>query len=247
VHLLVTQLGVSYGGAQVLSDVSMSVAPGEAVALLGPNGAGKSTLLRAICGLLGWFGGQVVRGDIQLDGHSINGLPTHEIVRRGLALVPEGRRLFATLTVRQNLETGFWPSGFARPGLLLQRMEGVLALFPLIADRLPRRAGTLSAGEQQIVAIARALMSRPALLVIDEPSVGLSPLHVDQVFQAIDHLRREGTAILLVEQNVRKALHHADRAYVLSSGHIALQGGAAAIASGDSLRRIFFNPRPEAP
>jgi branched-chain amino acid transport system ATP-binding protein len=229
--LSVRDLEVSYGRAAALRGVSLHVERGELVTLVGPNGAGKTTLLRAITGLL------VPRaGDIQLEGVSIAGRPPEAIVRRGIAMVPEGRDLFAPLSVLDNLRLG----AYALPRAERRRaaaadLERVLELFPLLRPLLRRPAGTLSGGEQQMVAIGRALLARPKLLLLDEPSVGLAPLIVRDIFAALERLRRERLTMLLVEQNARAAFRIADRRYVLApGGRPVAEAGAAAGATHDA-------------
>jgi branched-chain amino acid transport system ATP-binding protein len=229
--LSVRDLEVSYGRAPALRGVSLHVERGELVTLVGPNGAGKTTLLRAITGLL------VPRaGDIQLEGQSIAGRPPETIVRRGIAMVPEGRDLFAPLSVLDNLRLG----AYALPRAERRRaaaadLERVLELFPLLRPLLRRPAGTLSGGEQQMVAIGRALLARPKLLLLDEPSVGLAPLIVRDIFAALERLRRERLTMLLVEQNARAAYRIADRRYVLAPGGRPIaEAGAADAAPHDA-------------
>jgi branched-chain amino acid transport system ATP-binding protein len=230
----VRDLDVFYGRVQALRGVSLRVAPGELVTIVGPNGSGKTTLLRAITGLVA-----TAAGTVALGGDPIAGRPTEEIVRRGVAVVPEGRELWPPLTVRQHLLLGAHPlpraQRRARAGDDLAR---VLALFPALGPRLAQPAGTLSGGEQQMVAIARALMSRPRLLLLDEPSVGLAPLVIREIFRALGRLRAAGLTILLVEQNARAAFRIADRGYALTPG-----GRIAQVApdgrSADSTRRAY--------
>jgi branched-chain amino acid transport system ATP-binding protein len=218
----VAGLDVFYGRVQALRGVSLRVASGELVTIVGPNGGGKTTLLRALTGLI-----PVRQGTITFDGELISGRPTEEIVRRGLALVPEGRELFGPLTVRENLALGAYPGGRAgRRAHLGADLERVLALFPVLRPRLGQATATLSGGEQQMVAIGRALMARPRLLLLDEPSVGLAPLVVGEIFRALATLKSEGLTILLVEQNARAAFRIANRAYALRPGGLIAEMAA---------------------
>jgi branched-chain amino acid transport system ATP-binding protein len=212
--LVVHGLDVFYGRVKALSGVSLTMAAGELVTIVGPNGSGKTTLLRALTGLV-----PARAGAIELDGTSIGGLPTEDIVERGIALVPEGRDLFGPLTVRDNLLLGAW-SQRATVGRAGRRadLERVIALFPALAPRLQQAAMTLSGGEQQMVAIGRALMARPRLLLLDEPSVGLAPLVIREIFRTLAALKTQGLTILLVEQNARAAFRIAERGYLLEPG-----------------------------
>jgi branched-chain amino acid transport system ATP-binding protein len=213
--------------------VSLAVGPGEIVALVGANGVGKTTTLRAIAGLLEPTGGEVHFGGARLDG-----TPPHQVVARGLILTPEGRRIFPSLTVRENLDLGgYLPAARARRRASLDR---VMALFPVLADRQRQTAGTLSGGEQQMLAIARSLMAGPRLLMLDEPSLGLAPLVVDRIFEVIQAVNRGGTPVLLVEQNVHRALALAARAYVLEQGVVALSGSGPALAAREDVRRAYL-------
>ena len=232
--LTVRDLDVFYGRVQALRGVSLRVAPGELVTLVGPNGSGKTTLLRAITGLV-----PIAAGTIALGGEPIAGRPTEEIVRRGLAVVPEGRELWPPLTVRRHLSLGAHalPRG-ARRARAGDDLARVLALFPALESRLAQPAGTLSGGEQQMVAIARALMSSPRLLLLDEPSVGLAPLVIREIFRALGRLRAEGLTILLVEQNARAAFRIADRGYALAPGGRVADVVPSA-RSAESARRAY--------
>jgi branched-chain amino acid transport system ATP-binding protein len=222
--LELTDLHVRYGNIRAIQGVSLSVAQGELVALIGSNGAGKTTVLRTISGLLRPSG-----GSITFEGADITRASTDRIVALGISHCPEGRRVFGGLTVSENLRLG----GVAQrdKGALAADLDKVFTLFPLLRERLNQAGGTLSGGEQQMLAIGRALMSRPRLLLLDEPSLGLAPLMVERIFETIADLKREGRTILLVEQNVHHALDIADRAYVLETGRITLEGPA------DTLRR----------
>jgi branched-chain amino acid transport system ATP-binding protein len=212
----VAGLDVFYGRVQALRGASLHVGAGELVTIVGPNGGGKTTLLRALTGQVPVRGGTIV-----FAGDLLGGRPTEAIVRRGLALVPEGRELFGPLTVRENLALGAYPCGrAARQAHLGADLERVLGLFPALRPRLGQAAGTLSGGEQQMVAIGRALMSRPRLLLLDEPSIGLAPLVIGEIFRALATLKTEGLTILLVEQNARAAFRIADRGYALRPGGV---------------------------
>jgi len=230
--LEVRDLHVSYGGIPALKGISLSVGAGEIVALLGSNGAGKTTTLRTLSGLLA-----PRAGDIVLEDRPIAGLPAHVIVRRGIAHVPEGRRIFNRLTVRENLEMGAYTRSDAGVAADLER---VFALFPRLRERRAQVAGTLSGGEQQMLAIARALMGSPRLLLLDEPSMGLAPVLVEQIFETVQDINRQGTTILLVEQNAALALDVAQRAYVLETGSIVLSGAAADLARDQDVRRAYL-------
>jgi branched-chain amino acid transport system ATP-binding protein len=214
-------LHAGYGRVDVLHGVSLTVRPDELVALIGPNGAGKTTALKTVAGLL-----RPSRGSVTFDGVSLAGSDPADIVALGIALVPQGRMVFHTLTVRENLRLGAYR---AEAGEVGGRLEAVLAAFPALADRLGQLGGTLSGGEQQMLAIARALMSNPALLVLDEPSTGLAPTIVESIFQTLHDLHGRGTMILLVEQNAHIALELASRAYLLEQGSIVAEGPAAAL------------------
>jgi branched-chain amino acid transport system ATP-binding protein len=228
----ITDLHVYYGEIHALKGASLTVAQGEIVALLGPNGAGKTTTLRTVSGLLA-----PRRGEIGLAGQSLVGVPPHEIVLRGVAHVPEGRRIFNRLTVADNLEMGAYTRHDAA---VREDMERVFALFPRLQERRAQVAGTLSGGEQQMLAIARALMARPRLLLLDEPSMGLAPVLVEQIFETIVDINRQGTPILLVEQNAAMALTIAHRGYVLETGSVVLEGGAAALSANEEIRRAYL-------
>ena len=230
--LEVTSLRAGYGAIEVLRSVDLAVAAGEIVALLGSNGAGKSTLNNNISGLYRPFG-----GTIRFDGHDISGVPSMRIVEAGLVQVPEGRRVFPNLSVRENLELGSYRRGRATR---VRNLEHVLSVFPRLKERLVQTAGTLSGGEQQMLAIGRGLMGEPRLLILDEPSLGLSPLLVEEMFALIGRLNRDGLAILLVEQNVVQSLAIAHRAYVLENGRIALSGNAADLAQDPELRKSYL-------
>ena len=230
--LEVAELRAGYGPVEVLHGVDLAVGRHEIVALLGSNGAGKSTLNNNLSGLYRPFA-----GSIALDGEEIAGAAPDRIVSRGLVQVPEGRRVFPNLSVRENLELGSYRRARARRASNLAR---VLSLFPRLAERLGQLAGTLSGGEQQMLAIGRALMAEPRLLILDEPSLGLSPLLVEEMFALIRRLREDGLAILLVEQNVVQSLAIADRAYVLENGRVALSGSGAELLDNAELKRSYL-------
>jgi branched-chain amino acid transport system ATP-binding protein len=229
----VKEIDVFYGDAQALYGLSLQVREGEVVTLVGANGAGKTTALRAISGLR-----PVARGDIVFEGRSLLGVPAHRRAELGIALVPEGRELWPQLTVRENLELGAY--GKAARRHLQESMERVYELFPLIRERSRQVAGSMSGGEQQMVAIARALMTRPRLLMLDEPSLGLAPVVVSQVFGTIRRLHAEGLTILLVEQNLKQALEMADRGYVVETGSISIQGTAADLLADPTIRSAYL-------
>jgi branched-chain amino acid transport system ATP-binding protein len=229
----VKDIDVFYGDAQALYGLSLEVHEGEVVTLVGANGAGKTTALRAISGLR-----PVARGDIVFEGRSLVGVPAHRRAELGIALVPEGRELWPQLTVRENLELGAY--GKAARRYLTASLERVYELFPLIQERSRQVAGSMSGGEQQMVAIARALMTRPRLLMCDEPSLGLAPVVVAQVFDIIRRLHAEGLTILLVEQNLKKALEMADRGYVVETGSISHQGTATDLLADPTIRSAYL-------
>ena len=221
-----------YGHFTALWDIGLRVERGEAVAVVGPNGAGKTTLMRVISGLIPPRAGAVF-----FDGVTLNGRAAHEVVARGIAHVPEGRRIFPRLSVADNLKMGaFLPSARRT---VRESFERVYALFPVLAERQRQRAGSLSGGEQQMLAIARALMSRPKLILLDEPSLGLAPVMVLRLFELIRRVRQEGYTILIVEQNMRQVLNLVDRAYLLEVGRIRMEGRAAQLAEQDFVRKAY--------
>ena len=235
--LKVRNLAAGYGSLKVLKRVSLHVSAGEIVTLIGANGAGKSTLLRALSGLLATGGGEVL-----FNGASIRGLPAERVVDLGIALVPEGRQVFAAMSVRENLILGGYVA--ARRGRdgqgTLRALEQVYELFPVLRERTEQLAGTLSGGEQQMLAMGRALMTDPRLLMMDEPSMGLAPLIVRDIFRAIQRLRDEGRTVLLVEQNARAALRIADRGYVIETGKLVLEGEAGFLLSDREVQRAYL-------
>jgi branched-chain amino acid transport system ATP-binding protein len=230
--LAISGLAAGYGATEVLRDIDLAVVPGEIVAILGANGAGKSTLNRAISGVL-----RATRGTIQFAGSAIERETPAAIVGRGLIHVPEGRCVFPNLTVKENLDLGGYRRARARRN---QNRERVFANFPRLAERQAQRAGTLSGGEQQMLAIGRGLMAEPRLLILDEPSLGLSPLLVEELFALIRRLNAEGITLLLVEQNVMQSLDVASRAYILENGAFVLQGGSADIRENPKLKRAYL-------
>ncbi len=231
--LEVNQLSVTYGDLRAVWDVTFRVDAGELVAIVGSNGAGKTTTLRAIHGLIPTAGGEIV-----FDGRRLTGEPSHRRVREGLALVPEGRRVFPHMSVLENLEIAAFASG-AR-GALRARLDEVFDLFPVLGERHAQLGGTLSGGEQQMLAIARALMARPRLLMLDEPSLGLAPIVVDRLYETIRRLREQGLTMLLVEQYVYGALDLADRAYVLETGRITRGGSGGELLRDDYIRKTYL-------
>jgi branched-chain amino acid transport system ATP-binding protein len=227
------EITAGYGQFTALWDVGLRVDAGEAVAVVGPNGAGKTTLLRVISGLIA-----PRAGSLAFDGADLTGRPAHQVVAHGIAHVPEGRRLFPALTVADNLKMGaFLPAARAR---FAESLERVYALFPVLAERRTQRAGSMSGGEQQMLAIGRALMSRPKIILLDEPSMGLAPVMVLRLFDLIRRVREEGYTILVVEQNVRQVLKLVDRAYLLEVGRIRMEGRAAELSEQDFVRKAYM-------
>ena len=231
--LTVNNLSVSYGAIEAIRNCSLRVEQGEIVTLIGGNGAGKSTMLRTISGLL-----TPKQGTIQFEGKEIQGQPPHRIAQSGLVHVPEGRGIFANLTVEENLQLGAYSRNDHAE--IRKDRERALEFFPRVRERLKQAAGTLSGGEQQMVAIARAMLSRPRLLMLDEPSLGLAPQIVQTIFQVIREINNSGTTILLVEQNAAMALKVAHRAYVIEVGSIEMDGPAAELASSDEVRKAYL-------
>ncbi|HTK62724.1 MAG TPA: ABC transporter ATP-binding protein [Pseudonocardia sp.] len=231
--LEVSGLCAGYGAVQVLWDVELTVAEGELVAIIGPNGAGKSTLLRALSGII-----PISAGSATFRGRPLGGVTIERIAGMGLAHVPEGRRLFPGMTVRDNLRLGGWRHG--RAGAGDQDLERVLELFPALRDRLRQVVGSMSGGEQQMCAVARGLMSRPDLLMIDELSLGLAPVIVEEIMGRLPRIAAEGTAVLLVDQDVEQALTVAGRGYVLETGHVALSGESGTLLADPGVRRAYL-------
>lgn len=229
--LVLENIHAGYGPIDVLKGITLRVNEGEIVTVLGANGAGKSTTLMTICGA-----NPSRQGTITFAGKPITNLPVHEIVQLGISQVPEGRRIFPRLTVRENLELG----AFQRSDEIAGDLERALDLFPILRERTGQLGGTLSGGEQQMLAIARALMARPKLLLLDEPSLGLAPLMVAKIFEIIHMINRQGTTILLVEQNANMALHIAQRGYVLETGRIVLEDSAANLMNNEQVRKSYL-------
>jgi branched-chain amino acid transport system ATP-binding protein len=230
--LSIEEVHTVYGKTiRALKGVSLEVHTGEIVCLIGNNGAGKTTLLKTVSGIL-----KPETGAVRFEGRSIGGLPAHEIARLGLAHAPEGRHIFPRLSVLENLEMG----AYNRSGLLTSELDHVYGLFPVLGERRKQLGGTLSGGEQQMLAIGRALMARPKLLMLDEPSMGLAPVLVDRIFEIIKKINAEGTTILLVEQNARKALSVGSRAYVLETGKIVLADQAARLLDNPQVRQAYL-------
>ena len=231
--LTVENLKVAYGGIQAVKGIDLHVAPGELVALIGSNGAGKTATLKALAGLL-----HPAAGKIHYDGKSLHNIPAHQRVRNGLALVPEGRGIFARLTVEENLQMGAYCRSDKAD--IHRDMQRIHALFPRLAERRAQLAGTLSGGEQQMVVIGRAMMSRPKLLMLDEPSMGLAPMMVSKIFETIRSISAQGVSILLVEQNAMLALEIVQRGYILESGLVTLSGDAANLRGSEEVKRAYL-------
>ena len=231
--LEVVDLTVAYGAIEAVKGISLSVESGQVVTLLGTNGAGKTTTLRTISGLL-----RPRSGSVHFDGVRLDGAPAHQVVERGLAHSPEGRRIFPLMTVEENLELGAYSR--SRAGGVREDIDAVFARFERLQERRGQKAGTLSGGEQQMLAIGRALMSRPRLLMLDEPSMGLSPIMIQLIFTTIAELKNAGTTILLVEQNASAALALADYGYVLETGRIVLEGTGTQLLNDDSVRKAYL-------
>jgi branched-chain amino acid transport system ATP-binding protein len=231
--LTLENVSVNYGAIEALRGISMHVEKGEVVTLIGANGAGKTTTLRTITGLL-----EPKQGRVTFEGEEIGGTPTHKLVARGISMSPEGRGVFANLTVRENLQMGAYLQ--KNRAEIASDMDRVFKMFPRLMERESQKAGTLSGGEQQMLAMGRALMSRPRLLLLDEPSLGLAPLVVHTIFEAIEEIRSKGTTILLVEQNAHAALHHSDRAYVMETGEITMEGPSKDLASDPRIKEAYL-------
>ena len=230
--LEVSAIHTFYGAIEALKGVSLSVDEGEVVTLIGSNGAGKSTTLRSVSGLT-----PAALGTVTFDGDDITRVPAHEIVTRGIALSPEGRHCFARMTVRENLDLG----AYRRRGAAIGAdMERVFALFPRLKEREKQKAGTMSGGEQQMLAIGRAMMASPRLLLLDEPSLGIAPILVDQIYETITEIARSGVAILLVEQNANRALETAGRGYVLETGRVVLANDSASLAGNPDVQKAYL-------
>ena len=230
--LEVRDLRVAYGKIEAVKGISFDVRAGEVVTLIGTNGAGKTTTLRTLSGLL-----RPVSGSVVFEGTRIDRLPAHEIVRRGIAHSPEGRRIFPRMTIRANLELGAYTRS---DGGVSSDMDHVFELFPVLGERRTQAAGTLSGGEQQMLAMGRALMSKPRLLMLDEPSMGLSPIMMERIFSTVRELSEQGTTILLVEQNAQAALSLADRGYVIETGRMVLSGSGGDLLGNDEVRKAYL-------
>ena len=231
--LELNRINTFYGKIQALRDVSLKVEDGEIVTLIGANGAGKSTTLMSICGVI-----HPRSGEILFDGKPIQQLPAPEIVKRGISQVPEGRLIFPELTVRENLDLG----AFLRTDKkgITDDMEYVFQLFPILRERVSQTGGTLSGGEQQMLALGRALMARPRLLLLDEPSLGLAPIIIQQIFKIIQKVNEDGTTVFLVEQNANQALHIANRGYVMENGVVVMEGKAQELLSSEKVRKAYL-------
>lgn len=231
--LKVTDLNVYYGVIQAIKGVSFEVNEGEVIALIGANGAGKTTILHTITGLV-----EAQSGKVEFEGKDITRMPGHKIVSLGMAHVPEGRRVFSDLTVLENLKMGAYTQ--KDKGVINETLKMIYKRFPRLEERKNQQAGTLSGGEQQMLAMGRALMSQPKIILMDEPSMGLSPIFVNEIFDIIQEVSAAGTTVLLVEQNAKKALGIADRAYVLETGKIALEGAAKDLLNNDSVKKAYL-------
>lgn len=230
--LKIDNINTHYGPIQALHDVSIDVKTGEIVTLIGANGAGKTTLMMTICG-----DPRATSGTIEFDGTDISKMDTPAIMRKGLAVVPEGRRVFSRLTVQENLHMGAY---FRSQAEYQETLEHVLELFPRLRERINQRAGTMSGGEQQMLAIGRAMMSKPRMILLDEPSLGLAPIIIQQIFDIIEQLRNEGVTIFLVEQNANQALRIADRGYVLENGRVVLSDTGDALLINEAVRQAYL-------
>jgi branched-chain amino acid transport system ATP-binding protein len=231
--LKVKGLQVNYGGIQAVKGVDLEVGQGELVTLIGANGAGKTTTMKAITGLKPYSG-----GDIEYMGQSIKGVPTHELLKRGLAMVPEGRGIFARMSILENMQMGAYLRNDADG--IQKDTERMFGFFPRLKERASQYAGTLSGGEQQMLAMARALLSRPKLLLLDEPSMGLSPIMVEKIFEVVREISKEGLTVLLVEQNARLALQAANRGYVMDSGTVTMTGDAKTMLDDPKVRAAYL-------
>lgn len=238
--LQANDLTVYYGLIKALDRASFNVNVGEIIALLGPNGAGKSTALKVVSGLIGEYRGDIKSGNVIYKNKNITNQKTYELVKEGISLVPEGRQIFSTMTVLENLEMGAFTLEKEQESLKDIRMEKVVSLFPILKGRYKQKAGTLSSGEQQMLSIGRALMLEPDLLILDEPSLGLSPNYVKQVFDKLVEINKSGTSILLVEQKAKLALNICDRAYVFDIGTIAIEGTGKELKNNLNIKNIYF-------
>lgn len=233
--LRVCDIHAGYGSVTVLRDVTITVGPNEIVAIIGPNGAGKSSLLKTIAGLV-----RTSRGSLEFCGRDLEGVSVEKRVRQGISLVPEGRRLFGKLTVEENLRLGSFIRGRSQRAVTAEARALVDELFPVLSTRSRQLAGTLSGGEQQMLAIGRSLMASPSLLLLDEPSMGLAPLVVGQILDALDRLKAAGVAVLIVEQEAMRVLRHADRAYVIASGRVRMEGSAEELLAEPDMKTIYL-------
>ena len=231
-------LSVNYGAVCAVEGADLDVREGEIVAMIGPNGAGKSTCMRAIAGILPHYDGRIAAGEIAYDGRIINNMPPHQLIKLGLSLVPENRHVFSSMTVRENLEMGAFTRSDKQA--IHEAQARVYDLFPVLKERRRQRAGTLSTGEQQMLAMGRGMMVSPKMLLVDEPTVGLSPNYVDVVFDALVAINKAGTSILLVEQNARCALEVSHRAYVFEIGKIALSGDPKSLCEDPRIRKAYL-------
>ncbi|MGU7781743.1 ABC transporter ATP-binding protein [Burkholderia sp. PU8-34] len=231
--LKIKGLQVNYGGIQAVKGVDMEVRQGELVTLIGANGAGKTTTMKAITGLKPYSA-----GDIEYDGKSIKGMPTHELLKRGLAMVPEGRGIFARMSILENMQMGAYLRNDADG--IKKDIDRMFGFFPRLKERATQLAGTLSGGEQQMLAMSRAVLSKPKLLLLDEPSMGLSPIMVEKIFEVVRTISKEGITVLLVEQNARLALQAADRGYVMDSGTVTMEGDAKQMLDDPKVRAAYL-------
>ncbi|HVM41798.1 MAG TPA: ABC transporter ATP-binding protein, partial [Acidimicrobiia bacterium] len=231
----VRNVSVHYGQIQGLRDVSLAIRPGEVIALLGANGAGKSSTLKAISGMVAPSGGEIV-----FKGEQIGGLKAHQVVKHGIAHVPEGRELFPSMTVEENLRLGYWPQRKTESGTFEHALDRIYSTFPRLAERRSQAAGTMSGGEQQMLVFGRALMSNPDLLLVDEMSLGLAPLIVQILFDAVEAIHGEGKTVIIVEQFVHKALKHAQRAYVLGKGEVVLESTSEKLRNDPNLLAAYL-------
>lgn len=238
--MVLEKINVSYGPVKVLHDLSLTVNEGEIVALIGANGAGKTTTLRSIMGVL-----RASSGSIVFKGQKIYGRRPVDIIRAGISMVPEGRRVFGRMSIEDNLEVGGAPSGMKR-AQIKETMERVFCMYPILRERRNQMAGTLSGGEQQMLAIGRALMAHPKLLLLDEPSMGLAPVMVERTFESLKELNKSGTTMLLVEQNAQMALEISDRGYALQNGRVVYSGKASDLLGDESIREAYFGIKKEA-
>ena len=231
--LKISDLKVAYGGIHAVKGIDLDIHEGELITLIGANGAGKTTTMKAITGLQGWIG-----GDVQYLGQSIKGVPSHALLKQGLAMVPEGRGVFSRMTIIENLQMGAYIRNDATS--IADDIERMFGIFPRLKERATQLAGTMSGGEQQMLAMARALMSQPRLLLLDEPSMGLSPIMVAKIFEVVRDISAQGVTVLLVEQNARLALQAADRAYVMDSGLITMSGDAKQMLDDPKVREAYL-------